>query len=145
MSSADNNRSHDDKAAGDAGATNSSEKKITTSKSSSISSSNWAFGVAVVIIGAILLARNLGIKLFLLDFHHWWAVFILVAAIGPLQQAYAEYQKMGWTRVAANSLVSAGSIIFVALIFLLDLSFSVWWPVFVIIGGLYMLTSRSNI
>ncbi|WP_323814769.1 LiaF transmembrane domain-containing protein [Cellvibrio sp. NN19] len=108
------------------------------------SASGWAVGLAVVVIGGLLLARNLGYELFFLDFHNWWAFLIMCAAIGPLQQAFSYYRKEGLSANVANSLVSAGAIIFVALMFLLDLSFWVWWPVFVIIGGLYMMTSRNR-
>lgn len=109
------------------------------------SSNGWALGVAIIAIGAILLARNLGIDFFFLEFDNWWAIFILLAAIGPLQHAYSTFTKEGFTNAVANSLVTTGAIVFVALLFLMDLSFMVWWPVFVIIGGLYMLTSRSNL
>lgn len=109
-----------------------------------ISSSSWALGLAVVVIGGLLLAKNLGVDLFFLDFHNWWAFFILLAAIGPLQLAYRCYQREGAGMAMWNALVTAGSIIFVALIFLLDLSFGTWWPVFIIIGGLYMITGRKN-
>lgn len=111
---------------------------------SKISSSSWALGLAVVIIGGLLLAKNLGVDLFFLDFHNWWAFFILLAAIGPMQLAYRCYQREGVGMAMWNALVTAGSIIFVALIFLLDLSFGTWWPVFIIIGGLYMITGRKN-
>lgn len=107
-------------------------------------SSGWAIGLAVAAIGGLLLARNLGVELFFLDFHNWWAFFILLAAIGPLQLAYRCYKREGAGAAMFNAMVSAGAIIFVALIFLLDLSFGVWWPVFIIIGGLYMMTSRNN-
>ena len=106
---------------------------------------NWPLGLAIVAIGGLLLARNLGFELFFLDFHNWWAFFILLAAIGPLQQAVSLYRKEGMGAAVANSLVSAGAIIFIALMFLLDMSFGVWWPVFVMIGGLYMMTSRSRV
>jgi hypothetical protein len=69
----------------------------------------------------------------------------LLAAIGPLQHAFSTFYREGFNSAVANSLVSAGAIVFVALIFLLDLSFTVWWPVFVIIGGLFMVTSRSRL
>lgn len=107
-------------------------------------SSNWPLGLAIVVIGGLLLARNLGFELFFLDFHNWWAFFILLAAIGPLQQAFSFYRKEGLGAAVANSLVSAGAIIFIAMMFLLDLSFGTWWPIFVIIGGLYMMTSRNR-
>jgi hypothetical protein len=107
-------------------------------------SSNWPLGLAIVVIGGLLLARNLGFELFFLNFHNWWAFFILLAALGPLQQAVSSYRKEGWGVAVANSLVSAAAIVFIALMFLLDLSFGTWWPIFVIIGGLYMMTNRNR-
>lgn len=112
--------------------------------SSKMSSSGWALGLAVAIIGGLLLAKNLGVDLFFLDFHNWWAFFILFAALGPLQLAYRCYKREGVSAAMFNALVTASSIVFIALIFLLDLSFGTWWPVFIIIGGLYMMTNRSN-
>lgn len=106
--------------------------------------SNWALGLAIVVIGGLLLARNLGYELFFLDFHNWWAFLILLAAIGPLQQALSYYRKEGLSANVANSLVSTAAIVFVALMFLLDLSFWTWWPIFIIIGGFYMMTSRTR-
>lgn len=108
------------------------------------SSTNWPLGLAIVVIGGLLLARNLGFELFFLNFHNWWAFFILLAAIGPLQQAFSYYRKEGLSTSVANSLVSAAAIIFIALLFLMDLSFTTWWPVLVIVGGLYMMTSRNR-
>jgi len=105
-------------------------------------SSNWVFGLAVIVIGALLLARNLGLELFFLDFHNWWAFIILFAAINPLLNAWQTYKTSGFNNAVLNSLISGGTIIFIALIFLLDLSLGVWWPSFIIIGGLYMVTSR---
>lgn len=113
-------------------------------KKGRLASSSLPLGIAVVVIGGLLLARNLGFELFFLDFHNWWAFFILLAAIGPLQQAFTAYRREGMGFAVANSLVSAGAIIFVSLLFLLDLSFWTWWPVFVIIGGMYMMTSRNR-
>ena len=115
-----------------------------TVKEAKPASSNWPLGLAVVVIGGLLLARNLGFELFFLHFHNWWAFFILLAAIGPLQQAFSFYRKEGLGAAVANSLVSAGAIVFIALMFLLDMSFGTWWPIFVIIGGLYMMTSRNR-
>ena len=114
---------------------------VKPTKSASV---NWPLGLAIVVIGGLLLARNLGFELFFLDFHNWWAFFILLAAIGPLQQAVSFYRKEGMGAAVANSLVSAGAIVFIALMFLLDMSFGTWWPIFVIIGGLYMMTSRNR-
>ena len=109
------------------------------------SNSNWALGLAIVVIGGLLLARNLGVDLAFLKFHNWWAMFILLAAIAPLQQAFSHYRRGGWSNAVANSLVSAGAIVMLALVFLMDLSLWTWWPVFLIAGGLLLITSsRSN-
>jgi hypothetical protein len=105
---------------------------------------NWALGLAIVIIGGLLLARNLGVELFFLRLHNWWAFLILLAAIAPLQQAYSLYRTEGLRAAAINRLASAGSVIFIALIFLLDLALGIWWPVFVILCGIYMMTGRNR-
>lgn len=102
--------------------------------------SSWVFGLAVIVIGSLLLARNLGIELFFLDFHNWWAFLILAAAISPLANAYQSFKAEGFSQNTFNSLVSGSTIVFIALIFLLDLSLTTWWPSFIIIGGLYMMT-----
>lgn len=108
-------------------------------------SSNWALGLSIVVIGGLLLARNLGMDLFFLNFHNWWAFFILLAAISPLQQAVSFYRKEGMGASVLNSLASAGAIIFIACIFLLNLSFTTWWPVFIILCGVYVMTSRNRV
>lgn len=105
-------------------------------------SGTWPLGLAIILIGVVLLARNLGVDFFFLHLHNWWALFILVASVGPLQQAFVAYRREGLGAAVANSLVSAAFIIFIALIFLVDLSFFTWWPVFVILGGLSMMTNR---
>lgn len=113
-------------------------------KNTKTNSSSWVFGLAVVIIGGLLLAKNLGIELFFLDFHNWWAFFILAAAIQPLTQAWQIYKTEGFSQNMLNSLVSGSTIVFIALIFLLDLPLGTWWPSFIIIGGLYMMTSGKR-
>ncbi len=105
---------------------------------------SWGLGIAIVLIGALLLARNLGVELAFLKFHNWWAIFILLAAIAPLQQAVAEFRRAGLNAAVANSLVSVAAIIMLALLFLLDLSFWTWWPVFLIAGGLLLITSSKS-
>lgn len=115
-----------------------------TTKATKSHSTNWVFGLAVVVIGGLLLARNLGIELFFLDFHNWWAFFILAAAVNPLINAYQSFKAEGFSQNTLNSLVSGSTIVFIALIFLMDLSLITWWPSFIIIGGLYMMTSGKR-
>lgn len=114
-------------------------------KSKAGEGSNWALGLAILAIGGLLLARNLGFEIFLLQFHNWWAFFILLAAISPLQQAYQIFRTEGIDAAVLNRLISAASVVFIALVFLLDLSLKVWWPMFVILYGAYLMTGRNRV
>ncbi len=95
----------------------------------------------VIAVGVFFLLGNFGVDLGFLDFHNWWAWFILLAAIAPLSQALQRYRRVGtFDGVVLRSLLSATAIAMVALMFILELSWARWWPIFVIYGGLCMLT-----
>ena len=97
-------------------------------------------GVAVIAVGVVFLLRNLGIDLPFLQFHNWWAVFILIGALGPLSYAAQRWHALGRVDgLVLHSLLSALVVLLVASFFLLDLSWERWWPLFVIYGGLWML------
>jgi len=106
--------------------------------------SNWSLGLVIIVIGFLLLARNLGFDWDFLYFHNWWAVFILLAAIPPLQSAFSQFQRSGWSGGVASSLISAGAIILLSLLFLLNLSLWTWWPVFIIVAGLMVISGRRE-
>ncbi len=108
------------------------------------SSGSWALGLVIVFIGALLLARNLGVHLAIFEYDNWWAIFILLASLAPLSRALRLMLRSGWGMDVANALVSAAAIITLGLLILLDLAVLVWWPVFLIIGGLYMMTNKAT-
>ncbi|MGH8401393.1 MAG: LiaF transmembrane domain-containing protein [Gammaproteobacteria bacterium] len=100
-------------------------------------------GIIVIIVGVFFLLDNLGIDFGFMRYHNWWALFILIGAVGPLSYAVQRYRKQGkMDAMVLHSVVSSVSIITVALIFLLDLSWNLWWPLFIIYGGLYMLVNH---
>lgn len=100
-------------------------------------------GVVVIIIGLGFLLWNFGVRLPFMRHQNWWAAFILIGAIGPLSYALHRYRETGkLDSTVWHSLISAAAIIFVALLFLLNLDWNLWWPGFIIIGGLYMLASH---
>jgi hypothetical protein len=91
-------------------------------------------GVALIGLGAIFLVQNyLGYEL-----RNWWALFILIPAIGSFTSAW--YLWRGGHSSAAAGPFTMG-IMFTALagIFLLDLPWGRIWPVFIILVGLGML------
>lgn len=96
--------------------------------------------VAIIAIGVIFLLNNLGYRLDFLERGNGWAWFILAAALAPLTRAYKAYRTRG--RIdgdVVHYLLGAGAMTLVALMFLLNLDWGVWWPLFVILGGLFML------
>lgn len=96
--------------------------------------------LVVIAIGVILLVRNLGVEIPFLDSTNWWAWFILIAAVVPLARAYETYRARGRVDVeVVHSLLSAAALLLVAAMFLLRLDWKVWWPLFVILGGLFTL------
>ncbi|MEO8810946.1 MAG: hypothetical protein ABI386_11945 [Rhodanobacter sp.] len=94
----------------------------------------------VIAAGAFFLLGNLGYDLGFYDRNNWWAWLILIAAAVRLAEAAQRYRDLG--RIdggVLHSVFTALVIVMVALMFILSLSWSVWWPVFVIYGGLCML------
>ncbi|HTD29390.1 MAG TPA: hypothetical protein VK660_08395 [Xanthomonadaceae bacterium] len=107
---------------------------------------NWAgqfaAGSAVILLGLVFLANNLGIGFPLFGWHNWWALFILVAAATPAARAIDRYRRVGAVDAGVvQCVVSAIIVVTVALMFLLDVSFALWWPIFLVLSGLSMLVS----
>ena len=101
--------------------------------------------LVVIAAGMVFLLDNLGVDLAVVHLQNWWAWLILVAAISPLSRAWQHYRRTGAVdAMVANSLFAAGAIAMVAMIFILEMSWAQWWPVFVIYGGLSMLTRGSR-
>ena len=95
----------------------------------------------VIAFGVFFLLGNLGIHLAFFDQQDWWAWLILLAALGPLSGAVERYRMVGAVDAAVlHALLTAAAIVMVAVMFILQLSWQQWWPVFVIYGGLCMLT-----
>lgn len=96
--------------------------------------------LVVIAIGVFFLLGNLDIDIPFLRHANWWAWFILLGALGPLWHAMEHYRRVGSIDgEILHSLLTAAVIVWVAVIFIAQLSWSRWWPVFVIYGGLVML------
>src|SRR5690606_16712063 len=53
-------------------------------KKSRVRSTTWPLSLAIILIGEVLLARNLGVDFYFLHLDNGWALFILVASVGLL-------------------------------------------------------------
>ncbi|MDK2124889.1 LiaF transmembrane domain-containing protein [Parachitinimonas caeni] len=95
-------------------------------------------GLAIVLVGALFLARNLGVDLSFIWFDHWWATFLLIPTVLQLHRAWVRFQANGgyFTGEVTSALVGGIACGMVATLFLLGLSFGRWWPLFVILAGL---------
>ena len=99
---------------------------------------NWPgiplFGLAIVVVGVIFLARNWGLDLPLPD--RWWAIFILLPAAGALVTAARFFRTDGGfsSRVAGSGTVGV-LMLATSLILFLDLEWDRFWPVIVFIVG----------
>lgn len=101
--------------------------------------------VAIIAIGLLFLANNLGYNLAWFDHGNWWAVIILLAAFAPLTHAYERYRVVG--RIDAEvmySVLSASGVALVGVLFLFELDWRTWWPLFVILGGLFTLIPHRH-
>lgn len=101
--------------------------------------------VAIIAIGLLFLANNLGYNLAFLDRGNGWAVIILLAAFAPLTHAYERYRAVGKVDAeVAYSMLSAAGVVLVGVLFLFELDWGTWWPLFVILGGLFTLIPRRR-
>jgi hypothetical protein len=97
-----------------------------------------AGGLILILLGAVFLAQQAGWP----GLRNWWALFILVPAVINLGTAAMLFRRSGAFTQGVRATFFGGLItLAVALIFLLDLSWEKWWPVFVLLPGLGLLTA----
>jgi hypothetical protein len=101
---------------------------------------NWIPGLVLILVGVIFLAANLW------EFHldNWWALFILIPAFGNFNTAYEKYRRAGhWTRGARSAAGWGFFFVLIATTFLFNISWSLMWPVLLILLGLgFLLNNR---
>ena len=97
----------------------------------------WLAGAALILLGVIFMLQNMGA----LQLHNWWALFILLPALGSFATAYGAYRTNGGRLnvTARGSII--GGLIFTAIaaFFLFDLESNLFWPVLLILAGVGML------
>ena len=101
-------------------------------------SGGWSgawLGVALVAMGLLFLVQNY----FGYQLRNWWALFILIPAVGAFTAAWHSWRNHQTVYGAASSLTTGLLFTAVAAIFLLELPWGRVWPVFIILAGIGML------
>ncbi len=90
------------------------------------------FGILLILIGALFLLSQFTS----FEFYNWWALFILIPVFGSFSSAWFIFQRNGRFSEGVRSSIGGGLIILtVAVIFLLNLNWSAWWPLMVLVPG----------
>ena len=101
----------------------------------------WIIGLILIALGALFLLQNAGVPVFV---GNWWALFILIPAIGAFASAYRLYQQDRRVTPSVTGLITGGLVsLTVALIFLFDADFGSAWPLVLVVLGVGMLLRPS--
>ena len=99
-------------------------------------SSTWMIGVMLIELGVIFTLQNMGA----LVLKNWWALFILIPALGSFGASYTEYRNSGRLNAKARGPMLAGLVFTaVAPVFLFNLSFGLLLPIILIGTGIGLL------
>jgi hypothetical protein len=93
-------------------------------------------GLLLILIGGFFLLRSFtGYQI-----ENWWALFILIPALGNFTSAYDRFQVVGTLdRHVRNELFWGVFFTLLSASFLIAVDFGLIWPAFLILGGLGML------
>lgn len=97
----------------------------------------WIAGGVLILLGIIFIVRNVaGLSL-----GNWWALFILIPAIGSLLTAFRMYERNDrhFTSASRGPLIGGLILLAVTAIFLFHLDWAKVWPLILILVGLGLL------
>lgn len=99
----------------------------------------WIWGLFLIALGVVFLLENTG----LFNLENWWALFIMLPAIGSFRAAYAAYQSAGnrLTGGVRGPLMGGVILTTIAMIFLFGLDFGAMWPLLLVIAGAALLVN----
>lgn len=97
----------------------------------------WIGGVVLIALGVIFLLQNFGYPIP----ENWWALFLLVPAVGAFMSAWSSYQKSGGQITGAVRGGVIGGVLLTLLAGLLyfNIDFGKFWPVVLIVIGASLL------
>jgi hypothetical protein len=103
----------------------------------------WVTGFILIVLGTMFLLRNNGMSY--IPLRNWWALFILIPAIGAFDSALRTYRNAGnqLTAPARSSLLVGTVLAFVTIMFLFDISWAVFGPILIILVGIAIILNYA--
>ena len=99
-------------------------------------SDSWVIGVILILAGFFIMLQNL--TSYALE--NWWALFILIPAIGAFGNAWRTYQSSNHLSASARvSLIGGIILIMVTAVFLFNLNWTILGPILLILAGMGLL------
>jgi hypothetical protein len=93
----------------------------------------WVFGGVLIALGVFMLLRNVTGW----SFGNWWALFILIPAIGALAKAWQLYQVNGTINEhVRGNLIGGTVLLFVFAMFFFGFNWALFWPIILIVIGI---------
>lgn len=109
---------------------------------------SWVAGLVLILLGGMFLMRNMGTAD--IPIKNWWALFILIPAIGSFDSAIRIYHTAGnqFNAAVRSTLLVATVLTLITIIFLFDISWTFFGPILIILVGLaillnYMLDNKE--
>lgn len=99
-------------------------------------SGSWVVGAVLILVGIFIILQNLT----WFELENWWALFILIPALGAFGNAWRAYKRDERLSAPARaSLISGVILMMVTAIFLLGLNWTILGPVLLILAGVGLL------
>ena len=103
---------------------------------------SWVAGLILIVLGGMFLMRNMGS--FDIPLKNWWALFILIPAVGAFETALRMYRKDGQLHAAARSSLLVGTVLtFITIMFLFSISWTFFGPVLIILIGIAIILNYT--
>ncbi len=101
----------------------------------------WIAGLVLIAVGGFYLLQNAGILPNLTNLANWWALFLLLPAVGTLSAALGAYRRNGgnWSPEVTGPFLAGLLFLGITAVFLFDLDFGWFVPLFLIAAGLFIL------
>ncbi len=99
----------------------------------------WIIGALLVALGILFLLQNMGA----VNLKNWWALFIMIPALGAFGDAWRSYQDSGkrMTSKARGSLFVGVLLTMVSAAFLFSLNWTYLGPILIILAGAGLLAN----